>query len=108
MSIKGLSGIAIGGEYTEEERSFLKEIGSYIKQTKSKFPTFTEILTVVKSLGYKKISETTKVKIFTGGLIKLETLEEEVNSWMQEIPMELLSVTPTVINAILILVVVYN
>src|SRR5258708_4909925 len=43
-----------GCEYTDEEREFIVAMDAYINMTGHKFPAFTEILKVAKSLGYRK------------------------------------------------------
>lgn len=42
--------------YSDEETAFLKRMDEYQRNTGRKFPTFREILTVVKSLGYRKVA----------------------------------------------------
>ena len=42
---------------TEEQFEFLKAVEEYKKLNKRAFPSWTEILDVVKALGYRKVSE---------------------------------------------------
>jgi len=42
-------------KYSEEELAFLKAMEQYMKQNRKRFPTFTEVLGVAKSLGYRKV-----------------------------------------------------
>ena len=44
------------GEMTDEQFEFVMAVNSYKQTNKRPFPTLTEILEVVKALGYKKIS----------------------------------------------------
>lgn len=48
--------VNIGADYTEEEVEFLKVMDQYIRQSKRKFPTFVEILRLVKTLGYERVN----------------------------------------------------
>lgn len=45
-----------GCEYTDEEREFLVAMDRYKRDTGHKFPTWSEVLKVLKSLGYEKVS----------------------------------------------------
>lgn len=42
-------------DYTEEELEFMKAIEEYKKESHRQFPTYSEILGVLKDLGYQKI-----------------------------------------------------
>jgi hypothetical protein len=42
--------------YTEEEREFLAGISEYQQRTGRRFPTWCEVLGVIKSLGYRRLS----------------------------------------------------
>ena len=43
--------------YSEEEAEFIFAVRAYIVRTGKKFPTFSEILGVAKSLGYRKVND---------------------------------------------------
>lgn len=45
------------GEMTEEQFEFLMAIQEYKSLNKRHFPTWTEVLDVVKALGYRKVAE---------------------------------------------------
>ncbi len=53
-SNSSLSANNIGSEYTDEESEFLKEMDFFIRTSGKKFPTFTDVFNIVKSLGYTK------------------------------------------------------
>lgn len=42
--------------YSDEETAFLKTMDEYQRNTGRKFPTFREVLAVIKSLGYRKVA----------------------------------------------------
>ncbi len=44
----------VGADYTDEERAFLVAMDRYKIKHDRPFPTWREVLTVVKSLGYVK------------------------------------------------------
>lgn len=46
-----------GSEYTPEEIEFLAAVRSYQKKHRRKYPRFTEILEVAKSLGYRRTDD---------------------------------------------------
>lgn len=43
-----------GSEYTEEEVTFIRAMEEWMRRTRCKFPRFTDVLRVAKSLGYRK------------------------------------------------------
>ena len=45
------------GEMTIEQFDFLKAINEYKSVNKRPFPTWTEVLDVIKALGYRKVAE---------------------------------------------------
>jgi hypothetical protein len=45
------------GEMTEEQFEFILSLNEYKKVNKRPFPTWTEVLDVVKALGYRKVAE---------------------------------------------------
>ncbi len=44
------------GEMTDEQFEFLMAINEYKKLNKKSFPSWTEVLDVIKALGYRKVS----------------------------------------------------
>lgn len=49
-----ISGVAIGAGYTDEEREFLLAVDLYKRRHRRPFPAWTELLAVVKALGYRR------------------------------------------------------
>jgi len=45
------------GEMTDEQFEFLMAISEYKKVNDRPFPTWTEVLDVIKALGYRKVAE---------------------------------------------------
>ena len=45
------------GEMTDEQFTFLMAIDRYKKENHRPFPTWTEVLEVIKALGYRKVAE---------------------------------------------------
>lgn len=45
------------GQMSDEQFEFLMAIDEYRKKNERSFPTWTEVLEVVKALGYRKIAE---------------------------------------------------
>ena len=45
------------GQMSDEQFNFLMAIEQYKKQNKKPFPTWTEVLEVIKALGYRKVAE---------------------------------------------------
>jgi len=45
------------GEMTDEQFDFLMAIDRYKKENQRPFPTWTEVLEVMKALGYRKVAE---------------------------------------------------
>jgi hypothetical protein len=48
-------------DYTEEEISFMKAMDEYKRDFARPFPTWSEVLEVLKSLGYRKVADTTAI-----------------------------------------------
>lgn len=53
-----------GSEYTEEEIAFIKAMEEWMRRTRTKFPTFTDVLRVAKALGYRKVETQATDAIF--------------------------------------------
>ena len=45
------------GQMTDEQFDFLMAIDEYKKKNSRPFPTWTEVLEVIKALGYRKVAE---------------------------------------------------
>ena len=52
------------GEMTDEQFNFLMAIDRYKKENQRPFPTWTEVLEVVKALGYRKVAEPQDLESF--------------------------------------------
>lgn len=46
-----------GSEYTAEEVQFLKAMADFMKANNVRYPTFTDVLRVAKSLGYRRVED---------------------------------------------------
>lgn len=46
--------VATGADYTAEETEFLKAVEAFRRQPGKSFPAWTEILALLRSLGYRK------------------------------------------------------
>lgn len=44
-------------DYTEEETAFMKAIERYKRENRRPFPTWSEILEILMSLGYRKVAD---------------------------------------------------
>jgi len=52
------------GEMTDEQFDFLMAIDQYKKANQRPFPTWTEVLEVIKALGYRKVAEPQSLESF--------------------------------------------
>ncbi len=52
------------GEMTHEQFVFLMAIDRYKKENQRPFPTWTEVLEVIKALGYRRVAEPQDLKSF--------------------------------------------
>jgi hypothetical protein len=50
-------------DYNDEEIDFMKAMDTYKRQSGRQFPTWSEVLEVLRSLGYRKVEEPTKIII---------------------------------------------
>jgi len=50
------------GEMTDEQFAFLMAINEYKRVNKRPFPTWTEVLDVMKALGYRKVAEPSDIR----------------------------------------------
>jgi hypothetical protein len=48
-------------EYNNEEMEFMRAIEEYKRDFRRPFPTWSEILEVVKALGYRRVADTTEI-----------------------------------------------
>ncbi len=54
------------GEMTAEQFGFLRAINDYKTVNKRPFPTWTEVLDVMKALGYRKVAESSDIATADG------------------------------------------
>jgi hypothetical protein len=52
------------GQMTDEQFEFLMAIDEYKKKNARPFPTWTEVLEVIKALGYRKVAEPQSLQSF--------------------------------------------
>ncbi len=45
------------GDYTAEEFEFIRAMEAYMQRNRVRFPSFTQVLAVAKSLGYRRTVE---------------------------------------------------
>jgi len=50
------------GEMTEEQFEFIVAVNEYKKVNKRPFPTWTEVLDIIKALGYRKVAERREIE----------------------------------------------
>jgi len=50
------------GEMTEEQFEFLQAITQYKQVNKRPFPTWSEVLDVIKAIGYRKVTEASDIQ----------------------------------------------
>ncbi len=60
-------------DYTDEEIDFMKAMDQYKRDNRRPFPTWSEVLEVLRSLGYRKVAERTALP----GLPSSRSAEEE-------------------------------
>jgi hypothetical protein len=48
-------------DYTDEETAFMKAMERYKRENRRPFPTWNEVLEVLRSLGYRKVAEETEL-----------------------------------------------
>jgi len=63
------------GHMSDEQFEFLMAVDEYKKRNARPFPTWTEVLEVIKALGYRKVAEPQPLKQF-----KKETCHDKVRS----------------------------
>jgi len=52
------------GEMNDEQFEFLMTIDRYKRENKKPFPTWTEVLEVIKAMGYRKVAEPQSINAF--------------------------------------------
>lgn len=52
------------GQMNDEQFEFLMAINDYKKQNRRPFPTWTEVLEVIKAIGYRKVADPQPLKSF--------------------------------------------
>lgn len=52
------------GHMTDEQFEFIMAVDRYKKENQRPFPTWTEVLEVIKALGYRKVAEPEPLKPF--------------------------------------------
>ena len=52
------------GELTDEQFEFLMVIDEYKKVNQKPFPTWTEVLEIIKAMGYRKVAEQQSLESF--------------------------------------------
>jgi len=52
------------GEMTDEQFDFLLTIDRYKRDNKKPFPTWTEVLDIIKAMGYRKVAEPQSIDSF--------------------------------------------
>ena len=48
-------------DYSEDEAEFMKAMDRYKRENRRPFPTWSEVLEVMRSLGYRKVAEPTEM-----------------------------------------------
>ena len=48
-------------DYTDEEIAFMKAMDQYKRDNRRPFPTWSEVLEVLRALGYRKVAEPTEL-----------------------------------------------
>lgn len=56
--------VAEEGEMTDEQFEFLMAIDQYKRANQRPFPTWTEVLEVIKAMGYRKVAEPQSLESF--------------------------------------------
>jgi len=47
----------VGSEYTDDEREFMTAMDRYMSDNHRRFPSWHEVLSVLLSIGYRKVEE---------------------------------------------------
>lgn len=63
------------GEMTDEQFDFLMAIDQYKRANQRPFPTWTEVLEIVKAMGYRKVAEQQPLESFRKA-DKIQTVEQ--------------------------------
>lgn len=60
------------GQMTDEQFEFLMAIDNYKRQNHKPFPSWTEVLEVIKALGYRKVAEPCSIDSFKDQPVTIE------------------------------------
>lgn len=60
-STPGFGAANVGADYGADEVEFIKAMERWMRETGKRYPTFTEVLAVAKSLGWRKVADAVKV-----------------------------------------------
>ena len=60
------NGINIGSHYTDDQLAFLRAIDEYKRVQFRPFPTWSEVLAVLVSLGYRRVADHAALPTFAG------------------------------------------
>ena len=55
-SRRAMNAVHRGSNYTDEEREFMMAMDAYKRKNRRPYPTWAEVLAVVHSLGYRKVT----------------------------------------------------
>lgn len=50
-------------DYNDEEIEFMTEMDDYKRRSGRQFPTWSEVLEVIRSIGYRKVAEKTEISL---------------------------------------------
>lgn len=67
--------------YTAEEWEFMRALQRYKKERRRPFPTWSEVLRVAQSLGYRKVEPSTFDDLLLNGVEYLEDSVTDERSW---------------------------
>ena len=56
-------------DYDDEEITFMKAMDQYKRDNRRPFPTWSEVLEVLRALGYRKVAEPTALPGYAAGLV---------------------------------------
>ena len=57
----------VGADYSDDEREFIGAMGRYQAATGRRFPSFTEVLAVAESQGWRRVAEPGELPKDLGG-----------------------------------------
>ncbi len=62
-------------DYTDDETEFMKAMDRYKRENRRPFPTWSEVLEVLYSLGYRRVAETTELPGRGSGVVTAPAAE---------------------------------